>query len=64
MVILLLKVIIAGFLILNKKAFMWLMPIGLEYIKSIDFQIIYNLDQIEEVKNETTNILFSSCYIK
>jgi len=43
---------------------MWLMPIGLEYIKSIDFQIIYNLDQIEEVKNETTNILFSSCYIK
>lgn len=64
MVILLFKVIIAGFLILNKKAFMWLMPIGLEYIKSIDFQIIYNLDQIEEVKNETTNILFSSCYIK
>lgn len=43
---------------------MWLMPIGLEYIKSIDFQIIYNLDQIEEAKNETTNILFSSCYIK
>ena len=40
------------------------MHTGLEYIKFIDFQIIRNLNQIEDVKNEKTSFLFSNYYIK
>lgn len=40
------------------------MHTGLEYIKFIDFQIIRNLNQIEDVKNEKTSFLFSNYYVK